>query len=107
MFDKRAVEKTQVVFHDVAAIEVKPHVKKNSVAMELADFFSVFYSQDSTANSEATLKDKASKIVVEKGQIVKVSRDKTGIVSREALRCGQLNQEAFQMAEPAQSRDQL
>jgi DNA modification methylase len=84
VFDKRAVEKNQVVFHDVAAIEVKPHVKKNSVAMELTDF-SVFYSQDSIANAEATLKDKASKIVVEKGQIVKVSKSAKGIVSREVL----------------------
>jgi len=84
VFDKRAVEKNQVVFHDVAAIEVKPHVKKNSVAMELTDF-SVFYSQDSIANAEATLKDKASKIVVEKGQIVKVSKNAKGIVSREVL----------------------
>jgi len=84
VFDKRAVEKNQVVFHDVAAIEVKPHVKKNSVAVELTDF-SVFYSQDSIANAEASLKDKASKIVVEKGQIVKVSKDAKGIVSRERL----------------------
>jgi hypothetical protein len=84
VFDKRAVEKNQVVFHDVAAIEVKPHVKKNMVAVELTDF-SVFYSQDSIANAEATLKDKASKIVVEKGQIVKVSKDKSGIVSRQRL----------------------
>ena len=30
VFDKRAVEKNQVVFHDVAAIEVKPHVEKNA-----------------------------------------------------------------------------
>ncbi len=84
VFDKRAVEKSQVVFHDVAAIEIKPHVKKNSVAVELTDF-SVFYSQDSIANAEATLKDKASKIVVEKGQIVKVSKDAKGVVSREIL----------------------
>ncbi|MGB9292187.1 MAG: site-specific DNA-methyltransferase [Desulfobaccales bacterium] len=84
VFDKRAVDKNQVVFHDVAAIEVKPRVKGNRVAVELTDF-SVFYSQDSIANAEATLKDKASKIVVEKGQIVKVSKDKDGIVSREKL----------------------
>jgi len=84
VFDKRAVEKNQVVFHDVAAIEVKPHVKKNSVAMELTDF-SVFYSQDSIANAESTIKDKQSKIVVEKGQIVKVSKDAKGIVTREVL----------------------
>ncbi len=84
VFDKRAVEKNQVVFHDVAAIEVKPLLKKNSIAVELTDF-SVFYSQDSIASAEASLKDKASKIVVEKGQIVKVSKDKDGIVSRSRL----------------------
>jgi len=84
VFDKRAVEKNQVVFHDVSFIEVKPLVKKNSVAVELTDF-SVFYSQDSIANAEATLKDKGSKIVVEKGQIVKVSKDAHGIVNREVL----------------------
>ena len=84
VFDKRAVEKNQVVFHDVAFIEVKPIHKKNSVAVKLTDF-SVFYSQDSISNAEATLKNKASKIVVEKGQIVKVSKDKDGIVNREVL----------------------
>lgn len=84
VFDKRAVEKNQVVFHDVAFIEVKPYVKGNSVAVELTDF-SVFYSQDSIANAEATLKNKGSRIVVERGQIVKVSKDKDGIVNREIL----------------------
>jgi len=54
------------------------------VAVELTDF-SVFYSQDSIAQAEATLKNKGSKIVVERGQIVKVSKDKDGIVSREQL----------------------
>lgn len=84
VFDKRAVEKNQVVFHDVSFIEVKPHVKGNTVAVELTDF-SVFYSQDSIANAKASLKDKQSKIVVDKGQIVKVTKDKDGIVSREML----------------------
>lgn len=84
VFDKRAVEKNQVVFHDVSFIEVKPIHKKNSIAVKLTDF-SVFYSQDSISNAETTLKNKASKVVVEKGQIVKVSKDKDGIVSREVL----------------------
>ena len=84
VFDKRAVEKNQVVFHDVSFIEVKPIIKGNTVAVQLTDF-SVFYSQDSIAAAEATLKDKASKIVVEQGQIVKVSKDKDGIISREIL----------------------
>ena len=52
--------------------------------MELTDF-SVFYSQDSIAAAESSLKDKASKIVVERGQIVKVSKDAKGIVKREVL----------------------
>jgi len=90
VFDKRAVEKNQVVFHDVAFIEVKPYVKKgkkgkpDTVAVELTDF-SVFYSQDSIANAEASIKNRSRRIVVEKGQIVKVSKDKNGIVTREIL----------------------
>lgn len=84
VFDKRAVEKNQVVFHDVAYIEVKPIVKKNMVAVELTDF-SVFYSQDSVENAAASLKDGANKIIVENGKIIKVSKDKAGIVTREIL----------------------
>jgi adenine-specific DNA methylase len=88
VFDKRAVEKNQVVFHDVSYIEVKPHLRSGkrecSVAVELTDF-SVFYSQDSIANAETEIKNKGSRIVVEKGQIVKVSKDKDGIVTREKL----------------------
>ena len=93
VFDKRAVERNQVVFHDVAFIEVKPHVKtsrKNqpaTVAVELTDF-SVFYSQDSVAGAEAALsgnKKAGSRVVVEQGQVVKVSRNTDGIVSREVL----------------------
>jgi hypothetical protein len=63
VFDKRAVEKGQVVFHDVAAIEIKPNVKKNSIAIELTDF-SVFYSQDSVAGAERVVaaSKKANKI---------------------------------------------
>jgi len=84
VFDKRAVEKNQVVFHDVAFIEVKPLVKGNSLAVQLTDF-SVFYSQDSIADAETTLKNKSNKIVVEKGQIIKVNKDADGFVTRENL----------------------
>ena len=90
VFDKRAVAQEQVVFHDVAFIEVKPHVtagkksKPATVAVELTDF-SVFYSQDSISHAEQTLKNKSRRIVVERGQVVKVSKDANGIVSREVL----------------------
>ena len=93
VFDKRAVEKNQVVFHDVSFIEVRPRVKTGkktqpaTVAIELTDF-SVFYLQDSIANAEAALtaNTKAgSKIVVERGQIVRLSKDGSGSVTREPL----------------------
>jgi hypothetical protein len=84
VFDKRAVQKNQVFFHDVSYIEVKPIVSKNSLAVELTDF-SVFYSQDSIASAEVSLRNAGNKIVVDKGQIVKVSKDKNGIMSREQL----------------------
>jgi len=83
VFDKRAIEKNQVVFHDVSYIEIKPYIKKNSVAVELTDF-SVFYSQDSEGADES-LKKKKSKVIVDKGQVVKVNKDKDGIVTREVL----------------------
>ena len=72
------------VFDNVSFIEVKPHVTKSTVAVELTDF-SVFYSQDSIASAEESLKEKGSKIVVDKGQIVKISKDKAGVVTREIL----------------------
>ena len=84
VFDKRAVEKNQVVFHDVSYIEVKPIVKKNSIAIELTDF-SVFYNQDTIANVEANLKNGGSKIYVETGKIIKVIKNDKGIIKREVL----------------------
>lgn len=90
VFDKRAVEKNQVVFHDVAYIEVKPIVNEGkkgeppAVAVKLTDF-SVSYAQDSIKAAEETLKNKGSKVVVEKGQIVKVSKSAAGVVTREVL----------------------
>ncbi|NCC61084.1 MAG: site-specific DNA-methyltransferase [Verrucomicrobiae bacterium] len=93
VFDKRAVEKNQVVFHDVSYIEVKPLItpsKKQqpaTVAVELTDF-SVFYSQDSIAQAEEALgkkKGAGSRIVVEKGNIVKLVKDKKGVLKREVL----------------------
>ena len=84
VFDKRAIEKNQVVFHDVSYIEIKPHIKGSSLAIELTDF-SVFYNQDSIAHAEAVLKNGGTKIVVEQGQIVKISKDKNGITTRQVL----------------------
>ena len=88
VFDKRAVEKGQVNFYDVAYIDVKPTIKgrgnMKELSVELADF-SVFYNQDNGAINEE-LKAGGSKVVVENGQVIKVLKDKnTEIVSRDIL----------------------
>lgn len=84
VFDKRAIEKNQVVFNDVSYIEVKPKVKGKTVAIELVGF-SVFYNQDNVAQVSESLKGGGSKLVIENGQIVKVSKDKMGIVDTEII----------------------
>ena len=83
VFDKRAIEKNQVVFHDVSFIDVKSHISKNVVKIELSDYS--VYSKDSNSSAVADLKNKSSKVFVEKGNIVKISKDKDGVVTREKL----------------------
>ena len=90
VFDKRAIEKNQIQFHDVSYIEVKPMVKSagkrtpGNVAVELIDF-SVFYNQDIIDNVVESLKKRSEKVVVEQGNIIKITKDKDGIVTREVL----------------------
>lgn len=84
VFDKRAVEKDEVVFHDVSYIEVTPRTKGKKVAVELTDF-SVFYSQDTVKNAAATMKNGKTKIVVDNGKIIKVTKSKIGEVKKEVL----------------------
>jgi site-specific DNA-methyltransferase (adenine-specific)/adenine-specific DNA-methyltransferase len=84
IFDKRAVESGQVKFHDVAYIEVKVHKNENIIELELIDY-SVGYQQDSLDSAEKNLGSLKSKIVIENGQVVKISKDKDGIFSRNLL----------------------
>ncbi|MFH1776100.1 MAG: site-specific DNA-methyltransferase [Candidatus Omnitrophota bacterium] len=89
VFDRRAVERGHVKFYDVAYIEVKPVIKgrgnNKTIAVELCDF-SVFYNQDSVEEVEGALKEGSSKIVVENGQVIKVSKDKkTAVIKKEIL----------------------
>ena len=84
VFNKRAVEKNQVVFTDVSYIEVTPHYEKDKIAIELADF-SVFYNQDSVKHVEETLRNGSNKIIIDKGNIIKIAKDKDGILTRENL----------------------
>lgn len=89
VFDKKAVEKGQVKFYDIAYIEVKPIIRGRGnvkeVAVELTDF-SVFYNQDNTGEVEEKLQSGGNKIFIENGQVIKISKDKnTDIIEKEIL----------------------
>jgi adenine-specific DNA-methyltransferase len=112
VFDKRAVEKGQVRFHDVAYIEVTPRFggrrrgdesqtsspeKKSqslltssptkdelTVAVELTDF-SVYYSQGLAEAITADLKEGKSEVLCEQGQLYKVSKNKEGVIEKKRL----------------------
>ena len=79
VFDKRAVSRNQVVFHDVSHIdaEVRRDKKSRKVSILLTNF-SVYYNQDSVRSAEESLGIGKSKIVVDRGRIIRVSKDKSG-----------------------------
>ncbi len=87
VFDKRAVDKGQVVFHDISFVEATPRYdKKNkrAVSIELTDF-SVYYTQGAAEAAIAALKEGKSEVMCEQGQLYKVSKSKDGIVKKERL----------------------
>ena len=84
VFDRRAVEKGQVVFYDVAFVEVQPTVKGRTVTVKLKDF-GVYYRQEDIDGLLSSMKNGASKVTIDAGQVVKVSKDKSGIIKREVL----------------------
>ena len=85
VFDKRAVERGQVVFHDIAFIEAAPRYDakdKASVQVELTDC-SVYYAQGALDAVITALRDGKSQVVCDGEQLYKVSKSKAGVVSRE------------------------
>ncbi|OQB89652.1 MAG: Modification methylase DpnIIB [Verrucomicrobia bacterium ADurb.Bin118] len=87
VFDKRAVEKGQVRFHDVSYIEATPRYDakhKLRVAVELTDF-SVYYTQGLVDAIAAGLKAGKSEVVCENGKLVKLAKDKQGVVTKDIL----------------------
>jgi len=84
VFDKRAVEKSQVSFHDVAYVEVKPEVKGLEAKLRLTRF-GVAYVQDDIDRLSAEMSNGATKVTVSNGQVVKVLKDKSGVITSEVL----------------------
>ena len=87
VFDKRAVDKGQVRFSDVAYVEANPRYdakNKLTISIELSDF-SVHYSQGIADELAHGLKEGKSEVVCDAGTLYKVSKDKKGVVTRDAL----------------------
>ena len=85
VFDRRAVEKGQVVFYDVALVNLPSTVKGRTVTVKLKDFRRLLpagrYRRPPVVDEEYG----ASKVTIDAGQVVKVSKDKSGIIKREVL----------------------
>ncbi|EQD69043.1 adenine specific DNA-methyltransferase, partial [mine drainage metagenome] len=87
VFDKRAVEKGQVVFHDISFVEATPRYdkrNKHAVQIELTDF-SVYYSQGAAEAAIAAMKDGKNGVICDRGQLYKVTKSKDGVVEKERL----------------------
>ncbi|MCC6561263.1 MAG: PKD domain-containing protein, partial [Xanthomonadales bacterium] len=90
-FDKRAVDKGQVVFHDISFVEATPRYAKgksardkSTVQIELTDF-SVYYNQGAAEAAIAAIKEGKSEVRCEAGVLVKISKDKDGVIKRTVL----------------------
>ena len=91
VFDKRAVDRGHVVFHDVSFVEATPRYAKGRTArdkltlqIELTEF-SVYYSQGALEAAISALKEGKSDVVCEAGKLVKISKNKDGVVKRDVL----------------------
>ena len=83
IFNEKAVKGGQVKFFDVAYIELKPHIKNKKISIELKDF-AVFYNEDNF-EVEDKLGKSGSKLIIESGKIIEISKDKNGIIKNKIL----------------------
>lgn len=83
VFDKRATDKGQAKFFDVAFLDAKATVKEKTVTMELTNFVT-HYTQDDIEDLQQNMKA-GSKVVIEDGQIIKLEKDSNGIITRTLL----------------------
>ena len=76
VFDKRAVDKGQVVFHDISFVEATPRYdKKNKLAVKIElTGFSVYYTQGTAEAAIAAMKEGESEVMCDQGQLYKVSK---------------------------------
>lgn len=86
VFDRRAVDKGQVSFHDLAYVEASANVlskKERSITVSLTDF-GVSYRQDGLESMIEGMKA-GTRVTVEGGQVVKIVKAKDGSVTKDIL----------------------
>ena len=83
VFDKRAVEKGQARFFDVAYLNANIKTAGKTITVELTDFVT-HYTQDDIEEIQQSMRT-GSKVVIEDGQILKIDKDKNGIINRRLL----------------------
>ncbi len=84
VFDKRAIAKNQVKFYEAGYVEAKCEVKNKTLQVSLTDF-GVFYRQNDADDTAAELRNGNAKVVVDQGQVVRVAKDKKGVITKENL----------------------
>ncbi|HDV6632678.1 TPA: site-specific DNA-methyltransferase [Legionella pneumophila] len=84
VFDKRAIDKGQVVFYDVSYVEAKINKIDNTVTVQLIDF-GVFYRQEDIDFIAHNLKASRSKVIVDQGQVIKLTKTRSGDIEQEIL----------------------
>ena len=84
VFDKRAIEKSQVNFYEVAHIDAKVEYKKGEISVELKGF-ACFYTQEKLNEISEKLKKGKSKITFENGEIVKITKKDDGSSKTEII----------------------
>jgi hypothetical protein len=83
VFDKRAVDKGQAKFFDVAYLNTNSTIKGNTLTIELTDFVT-HYSQDDVEEIQESMR-KGSKVIIEDGQILKLEKTELGILTKTVL----------------------
>ena len=72
-FDKRAVEKNQVNFYEVAHVGAEAEYKNGEITVTLKDF-ACFYTNENLDEITEKLKDGKSKVALEAGEVVKITK---------------------------------
>ncbi|MFI3217690.1 MAG: site-specific DNA-methyltransferase [Methylococcales bacterium] len=83
VFDKRAVEKGQARFFDVAYLNTEQTIKDKKLTIQLTDFVT-HYTQDDIEDIQQSMRA-GSKVMIDNGQIYKIEKDKNGIITRTLL----------------------